>query len=281
MGAGLRTRCSAPQGLCCLRVHRRARNTRCPGPLVDWTHGTEPEQAFNSGGSLPAEEPSASSHVRRVGSERSAGGPPLMEDWIAKEGYPGLGGDAYVERLDAVNFAIYSKHATAVRLNLYRRDSVVEPFFTYDFDPISNKTGRIWHCILPGATVRDGAYYSYTIDGPSAPAQGLRFDREKVLLAPYAKGVFFPPELDRDAARGPGPNSGRSPLGVLCCTRQEYQWGGDQRPRMHGHDLVIYETHVRQFTAHPSSGVSADRRGTYSGLVDKIPYLNDLGVTAV
>ncbi|HZJ48322.1 MAG TPA: isoamylase [Acidimicrobiia bacterium] len=204
-----------------------------------------------------------------------------MEDWIAKEGYPGLGGDAYVERLDAVNFAIYSKHATAVRLNLYRRDSVVEPFFTYDFDPISNKTGRIWHCILPGATVRDGAYYSYTIDGPSAPAQGLRFDREKVLLDPYAKGVFFPPEFDRDAARGPGPNSGRSPLGVLCCTRQEYQWGGDRRPRMHGHDLVIYETHVRQFTAHPSSGVSADRRGTYSGLVDKIPYLNDLGVTAV
>jgi glycogen operon protein len=204
-----------------------------------------------------------------------------MDDWIAKEGYPGRGGATYISRLDAFNFAIYSKHATAVRLNLYRHGAVAEPFFSYDFDVTSNKTGRIWHCIIPAATVREAAYYSYTVDGPFDPSRGLRFDREKVLLDPYAKAVFFPPGFDRNAARGPGPNAGRAPLGVLCCTRPDYAWSGDRRPRMHGHDLVIYETHVRAFTEHASSNVPDERRGTFAGIVDKIPYLKELGVTAV
>ena len=72
-----------------------------------------------------------------------------MEEWIAKEGYPGRGGATYMARLDAYNFAIYSKHATSVRLNLYRAGDVVEPFFTYEFDRRRNKTGRIWHCMVP------------------------------------------------------------------------------------------------------------------------------------
>jgi len=183
--------------------------------------------------------------------------------------------------MDAVNFAIYSKHATAVRLNIYRHDSVSEPFFTYDFDPLTNKTGRIWHCIIPMEVVSEGDHYSYTIDGPSNPRRGFRFDRDKVLLDPYARAVYFPPEFDRDAARGPGSNAGRAPLGVLSCNRPEYSWTGDRQPRMHGHDLVIYEAHVRQFTRHSSSGVPDSRRGTYAGVIDKIPYLKDLGVTAV
>jgi len=204
-----------------------------------------------------------------------------MDDWIAKEGYPGRGGITYLGRIDAYNFAIYSKHATAVRVNLYRHESIVEPFFTYDFDVHINKTGRIWHCVLPAEVVRQAAYYSYTIDGPYDPARGLRFDRDKVLLDPYAKAVFFPPDFDRNAARGPGPNAGRAPLGVVCCTRPAYAWEGDRRPRAHGHDLVIYEAHVRAFTEHPSSGVPGEHRGTFAGLVDKIPYLKELGVTAV
>ncbi len=204
-----------------------------------------------------------------------------VDDWIAKEGYPGRGGATHLEGLDAVNFAIYSKHATSVRLNLYRQDDVAVPYFTYDFDPISNKTGRIWHCVVPIGIVERGAYYSYTIDGPFDPFRGLRFDHDKVLLDPYAKAVYFPPDFDRDAARTAGSNAGRAPLGVLCCTRPQYRWTGDRRPRMHGHDLVIYEAHVRHFTRDPSSGVSEGRRGTYAGLVDKIPYLRELGVTAV
>jgi len=204
-----------------------------------------------------------------------------MDDWIAKEGYPGRGGVTYLSRIDAYNFAIYSKHATAVRVNLYRRDSIVEPFFSYDFDVHANKTGRIWHCVLPPDVVKQAAYYSYTVDGPYDPARGLRFDRDKVLLDPYAKAVFFPPDFDRNAARGPGSNAGRAPLGVVCCTRPAYRWEEDRRPRAHGHDLVIYEAHVRAFTEHPSSDVPEEHRGTFAGLVDKIPYLKELGITAV
>ena len=98
-----------------------------------------------------------------------------------------------------------------------------EPWFTYDFDPIRNKTGRIWHCMLPAATVSEAAYYSYTIDGPSDPAIGLRFDRGKVLLDPYARAIYFPPAFDRDAARVPGSNSWQGPLGVLCCNNPGYR----------------------------------------------------------
>ena len=204
-----------------------------------------------------------------------------MEDWIAKEGYPGRGGATYVARLNAYNFAIYSKHATSVRLNLYRAGAVVNPFFTYDFDPLKNKTGRIWHCMIPESTARDAVYYSYTVDGPSGPAEGYRFDPDKVLLDPYAKAVHFPPDFDRDAARRPGSNAGQAPLGVLCCSESGRRHETDRTPRMHGHDLVIYEAHVRGFTRDPSSGIDPDRRGTYAGFAEKIPYLKDLGVTAV
>ena len=204
-----------------------------------------------------------------------------MEDWIAREGYPGRGGVTYVARLNAYNFAIYSKHATSVRLNLYRSGSVVEPFFTYGFDPLRNKTGRIWHCMIPESAARDAVYYSYTVDGPDNPAGGFRFDRDKVLLDPYAKAVYFPPDFDRGAARQPGSNAGRAPLGVMCCSDSGDRHETDRTPRLHGHDLVIYEAHVRGFTNHPSSGITPDRRGTYAGFAEKIPYLKDLGVTAV
>ena len=204
-----------------------------------------------------------------------------MEDWIAREGYPGRGGVTRLTRYKVFNFAIYSKHATSVRLNLYRKDEVFEPFFTYDFDTRTNKTGRIWHCVITEETVLQAAYYSYTIDGPFDPANGFRFNRDKVLLDPYAKAVYFPPDFDREAARGPGSNAGRAPLGVLCCADSTNRHQTDRHPRMHGHDLVIYEAHVRGFTRHPSSGVAADLRGTYAGFVEKIPYLKELGVTAV
>jgi glycogen operon protein len=204
-----------------------------------------------------------------------------MDDWIAEEGYPGRGGVTYVRHLDAYNFAVYSKHATAVTLHFYRPEDVAVPTFSYRFDRRKNKTGRIWHCMIPASAVGDAAYYAYTVDGPFDPARGQRFDPSKTLLDPYAGAVYFPPGFDRDAAQGPGSNAGRAPLGVLGCARRAYAWSGERRPRMHGHDLVIYEMHVRGFTRDPSSGVPTDRAGTYAGVIDKIPYLKGLGVTAV
>ena len=106
------------------------------------------------------------------------------------------------------------------------------------------------------------------------------FDPEKVLLDPYAKCVFFPPEFDRKLATVPGPNAGKAPLGVLTGHTVEFDWSGDVAPRPES-EAIIYELHVKGFTKNPNSGVHPSRAGTYSGLVEKIPYLNELGITVV
>jgi len=130
--------------------------------------------------------------------------------------------------------------------------------------------------------MRGARYYAYTIDGPKSNGhfELHAFDPDKVLLDPYATSVYFPKNFDRRAAMQPGSNVGRAPLGVLYEDRPSFDWGGDEH-RFHEHDLVIYEMHVRGFTRNPNSGVSAKRRGTFLGVIDKIPYLKKLGVTAV
>jgi glycogen operon protein len=105
------------------------------------------------------------------------------------------------------------------------------------------------------------------------------------LLDPYARAVFFPPAFDRCAAVGPAANDGRAPLGVLLRETSRIKAGAPifdaaKRPR-HDSALVIYEMHLRGFTKDPSSGVPQARRGTYLGVIDKIPHLRELGVTAI
>jgi glycogen operon protein len=99
-------------------------------------------------------------------------------------------------------------------------------------------------------------------------------------MDPYAKTIFFPPTFERCAAMRPGSNAGKAPLGLLPVYPPDFDWGNDRRLR-HESDTIIYELHVKGFTKHPSSGVPAERQGTYSGVIDKIPYLQQLGVTAV
>jgi len=189
-------------------------------------------------------------------------------------------GVSLVPSQQACNFALYSKHATAVTLHLYRDSDTEQPFYSYSFKPLLNKSGRVWHCRLPAATVNGASYYAYQIDGPMQPEQGHRFDPQKFLLDPYARAVHFPPGFDRTAAIAPGTNAGQAPLGCI-----HLQSTADTPPEVHHpghtHDTVIYELHVRGFTHHASSGVAPGRRGTFAGLVDKIPYLKELGVTVV
>jgi isoamylase len=118
------------------------------------------------------------------------------------------------------------------------------------------------------------------VDGLHEPSAGFRFDPDKVLLDPYARAVCFPPAFNREAARRPGSNAGRAPVGVLEASRWADGWTESCRPH-HAWDTVVYEMHVRGFTRRSNSGVAADRRGTFAGVVDKIPYLLDLGVTVV
>ena len=143
-----------------------------------------------------------------------------------------------------------------------------------------NKSGRVWHCWLADEAIRGASYYAYSVDGPDDPAAGLRFDPGKVLLDPYARAVFFPPAFDREAAKIRGSNAGRAPLGVLEASRRANGWEEACRPR-HAWDTVVYEMHVRGFTRRDNSGVPADHRGTFAGVIDKVPYLADLGVTVV
>lgn len=203
-----------------------------------------------------------------------------MSAWTLREGSPSPLGASYVLQDDAYNFALYSKHATAVTLLLFSAQNPIDPIVTHHFDPRSNKSGRVWHCRLLATVVDGAAYYAYRVEGPSAFPDGQRFDPDKILLDPYAMAVFFPPGFSREAARHPGPNPGRAPLGVLRAAASGFDWSGDHSPR-HTHGTIIYELHVRGFTQRANSGVSTERRGTFAGLIDKIPYLQKLGVTVV
>ena len=202
--------------------------------------------------------------------------------WAAREGLPFPLGATHIEEEDAYNFALYSKHAQSVTLLLYTEHDIVTPAFTYRFDYLKNKSGRIWHCRLPLGYMQDARYYAYRVDGPEPNGQfeWHWFDRDKTLLDPYAKSVFFPPTLDRLAAVRPGSNAGKAPLGVLTGDSEPFDWQGDHGPR-HEADSVIYELHVKGFTKNPNSGVNEHARGTYAGLIDKLPYLKELGVTVV
>jgi len=205
---------------------------------------------------------------------------PISKLWLKAEGYSWPLGASWVESKSSYNFALYSRHATSVTLLIYCVEDSVKPSYQYPLDPIVNKTGLIWYCMVPAEDIPGGAFYAYRIDGPKAPHLGHRFDSKKILLDPFAPAVFFPPSFDRDAAKRPGPTDGGTPLGLLPAQQDSFDWEDDPRPR-HNHDLIVYELHVKGFTARANSGVSPGKRGTFSGLVDKIPYLKELGVTAI
>jgi isoamylase len=204
----------------------------------------------------------------------------VSTSWAATEGAPAPLGLIYIPAERAYNFALYSKYATAVTLLLYADSDQTNPLDTYEFRFPQNKTARVWHCRLPASRVEQAHYYAYRVDGPFDPAQGQRFDKEKILLDPYARCIHFPAGCDRGAACVPGSNAGKAPLGVIAPSRAPFDWSDDVRPR-HDHDTIIYEMHVKGFTARDNSGVAADKRGTYAGVIDKIPHLKELGVTVV
>ena len=203
-----------------------------------------------------------------------------MDRWTATEGTPAPLGVTWIEQQKAYNFALYSKHATGVTLLLYAENDSVNPITTHRFDYLINKSGRVWHCRLPAGVVDKAKWYAYRVEGPFDLRAGHRFDSSKILLDPYAKSVYFPPGFNRQAAIQAGPNDGNAPLGLIHACRDTFNWQGDKRPR-HSHDSVIYELHVKGFTKRANSGVSPDQRGTYAGVIEKIPYLKELGVTVV
>ena len=179
---------------------------------------------------------------------------------------------------EGVNFSIWSRHATAAELCLFDHAEDARPARVIRLDPRRHRTYHYWHVHVAG--LRPGQRYGWRVHGPFDPDHGYRFDGQKLLLDPYARAVDVPATYDRLAAARRGDNAGRAMKGMVA-DLSRYDWEGDRPLRRSSPDMVIYELHVKGFTFHESSGVAAPRRGTFAGLAEKIPYLKDLGVTAV
>ena len=179
---------------------------------------------------------------------------------------------------DGINFSVFSRSASHIDLLLFDHADDAEPSRIIPINGHRNRTYHYWHVFVPG--LRTGQIYSYRVDGPFDPANGLRFDPSKVLLDPYSRGVVVPPTYTRDAARGLGNNTPAA-MKSVAIDPSNYDWEGDVPLRIPSSRTVIYEMHVRGFTRHPNSGVKEELRGTYAGLIEKTPYLQDLGITAV
>lgn len=179
---------------------------------------------------------------------------------------------------EGVNFCIYSSTCTGLELLLFDSASDSEPTHTIPFDPSQHRSIHYWHLFVPG--LKAGQIYAYRAYGDFALERGLRFDPEKILLDPYAKAIVGWETYHRTAAIQQGSNAD-SALKCVVVDPTTYDWEGDIPLQVPYAKTVIYELHVGGFTRHPSAGVTPEKRGTYAGLIEKIPYLKQLGITAV
>jgi glycogen operon protein len=177
-----------------------------------------------------------------------------------------------------VNFSIFSRHAFYVDLLLFDREDDAREARLVRLDPRANRTYYYWHVFVPD--LQPGQIYAYRVAGPVDPANGLRFDPAKVLLDPYGRGVTVPKNYSRETAASTGDNAATAMKSVVM-DPGTYDWEGDTPLRRPSSRTIVYEMHMQGFTRHPSSGVAVGKRGTYAGLIEKIPYLQQLGITAV
>ena len=177
-----------------------------------------------------------------------------------------------------VNFSVFSRHASSIELLFFDREDDAQPARVIPIDSYCNRTYHYWHVFVPEA--RAGQLYGYRVNGPRDPARGLRFDAAKVLLDPYARGVVIPKDYSREAACREGGNAATAMKSVVV-DPSIYDWEEDVPLKRPSSRTIVYEMHVRGFTQHPSSGIKTSLRGTYAGLIEKIPYLCDLSITAV
>jgi glycogen operon protein len=190
-----------------------------------------------------------------------------------KPGNWDLAGATFID--GGVNFCCFSRFGTAAELLLFDRDDDVEPCAVIRLDPKQHRTFFFWHVLVEG--VPDGVYYGWRIDGPDAVRElGTRFDGDKLLLDPWCRTVSDR-LWDRARACAPGNNLDTAMRSQLL--RDDYDWEGDSHCHMPLVDAVIYEMHVGGLSRHPSADTS--HPGTYRAVIEKIPYLQSLGITHV
>jgi glycogen operon protein len=200
------------------------------------------------------------------------------------KGKPKYGATLYK---NGANFAVFSRNALSVILEIYENFYDEKPVAKFKLDPTKNKTGDVWHIFVSG--VKAGMYYGYRVDGPYMPEKGHRFNVNKLLIDPYAKAIsgFF--NLDDDTVycydKGSSNDlsfsqreSSSQVKGVII-DDSNYNWEDDKHPRIPLKDTIIYEMHVSLFTMNKNSGVK--NRGSYEGVIEKIDHLKELGITAI
>ena len=187
-----------------------------------------------------------------------------------------------------VNFAAFSRNGTRVILELYANEGDNDPYAALDLDPVRNRTGDIWHVFVPD--LKPGALYLYRVDGPFEPHEGHRFNVKELLFDPYAKAITatsvfhsLPPNyrtpVDKtDVELEESRHFYQFPKCVVIDDKA-FNWEGDRPINRPLSDSIIYEVHLKGFTAGRDSGVR--NPGTYDGFREKIPYLKHLGITAV
>ena len=187
---------------------------------------------------------------------------------------------------DGVNFAVFSRNAERVVLDLFDSAEDVAPVQSIEFDPEINRTGDVWHVFVKGLSA--GALYLYRVDGPYVPPQGHRFNFNKYLLDPYAKAltngsIFRSYNKQRQMGLAGLENGKLSDLSdfpkCVVVDDDAFDWEDDAPLNIPLYKSVIYEAHLKGYTASETSGV--EHPGTYRGLMEKIPYLKELGINSI
>ncbi|MDR0320353.1 MAG: glycogen debranching protein GlgX [Treponema sp.] len=189
---------------------------------------------------------------------------------------------------EGVNFAIFSRNATAVTLIIFESPNLGSPCVEIPLDKREHKTGNIWHCFIRGLPA--GTCYLYRADGPYFPEKGQRFNPHKTLMDPYAKALTDMSDWDYGKSAGYDPDKPGRDLTYsyyddvasqprCIVVDDNFDWQGDTPLNYPLRFSVIYETHIKGITANPNSGV--EHPGTYRGVIEKIPFFKDLGITSL
>lgn len=202
------------------------------------------------------------------------------------KGKPVLGATTYDE---GTNFAVFSRNAKKMSIEIYEFHYDEKPIYTYELDPIINKTGDIWHVFLKN--INSGSFYGWRAYGNYKPNEGNRFNHNKLLIDPYAKAISSSYDFSEDMMYGFDKNSKEKDLSFSCLNSSKtsaksividdsnYDWEDDLHPRISMNDTIIYEMHVRLFTMNDNSNIK--NKGTYKGILDKIEHIKMLGITSI
>jgi glycogen operon protein len=176
---------------------------------------------------------------------------------------------------DGVNFSIFSEKAAAIELLIFESHDLKQPTQIFALDKLNNNTFNFWHIFIEG--LKPGWFYAYRVDGPQNIQEGLKFNRNKILIDPYSKAINDK-LWSKQTAIDDSDNLDTS-LRSMILNNKTYDWEGDHPLKKPENESIIYEMHVGSFTKSPTAGNKYP--GKFKGVIEKIPYLKDLGITAV